>query len=251
ELQATRREPAQGQRHSDDTVPAELGTLLAHPRDRPAPRLVQRLHHGAVRPVTTITGHRGGAGDRRSVAAESGPGSGTGEPAGVADVVHGRAQNLPGRLEPGAADRRELVRGQGRTPGAAAPDLGHPLPCYRGKTASGAAIGHRAPPFVPLRVRRFPHDTGPGHPRRRPALVPSGTTAATVRAGSAGTSSAAGSAVLCVPLLVAPGDGFQRPLRVFLGRVGPEPVLGGADLTALHGVVLEAVVPVLFGVHED
>src|SRR5262249_40618466 len=95
-----------------------------------------------------VAGHRGDAYRGAAEAPEPGPGPRAGEPAGVAHVVDGRAENLPDRLETGAADRRELSRRQRRAPGPAVPDLGHPRPCRRGQTGFAATIGHARPPSV-------------------------------------------------------------------------------------------------------
>src|SRR5215469_2201533 len=157
-------------------------------------------------------------------------------PAGSNPVLRIAANSFVDRAEPQVPVRRiSAIRSRATE--------GRPLPVRPSATAGPLSCRSGSGAF----------HTIPGQDTRADARhwVPSRTIATGVSAGSAGTGSAARSAVLRVPLLVAPADGFQRPLCVFLGRVGPEPVLGGADLTALHGVVLEAVVPVLFGVHED
>src|SRR4029077_4144019 len=74
-----------------------------------------------------------------------GPAAGAAIAAGIADVVHARAEHLAGRLEAGAADRGELLGGERRPPGAAVPDLRHPGPRRRREPGTRAVVGQHGP----------------------------------------------------------------------------------------------------------
>src|ERR1700684_874345 len=78
-------------------------------------------------------------GNGRSRAAEPRPASRAAVPPAVADVVDGGAEHLADGLEPHGLDRRELVGRQRGTPGAAAPDLGHPRLGGRRQLLTGMA----------------------------------------------------------------------------------------------------------------
>src|SRR5262249_40718653 len=74
-----------------------------------------------------------------------GPAAGAAVATGVADVVDARAEHLADRLEADATDRGELLGGERRPPGAAAPDLRHPGPRRRRKPGARAVVGQHGP----------------------------------------------------------------------------------------------------------
>src|SRR5215472_9488442 len=160
ELQAARREVADGQPDSDDAVPAEFGALRGHPGDRGATGLVHGLHQGPVTAHRAAAGcHRDAGVRHRAEHAEPAVAAGVGRTsisAGVTDVVDGSSEHLAHRLESSAPDGTELVGGQRRSPGTALPDLCHPGLGGRRQAAAGID-GHYAPPC--RAVHRSPHDT--------------------------------------------------------------------------------------------
>src|SRR6185437_11281716 len=126
ELEPAGREPADVDAGADHAVPAERGALGLHPADRLVPGLVHGPDQRAEGPGAAGSGHRRDTAVRRREPAPAGPGT-RARVADVADVVDRGAEDLANRLEADAADRGELVGGQRRAPGAAGPDLGHPL----------------------------------------------------------------------------------------------------------------------------
>src|ERR1039457_5174607 len=113
------------------------------------PCLVHRLHQGAKRAVLATPRDLRGAADGLGEGPVPGPRARAAISAREADVVDGRAENLANRLEAHAADGGELSRGQGGSPGPAAPDLGHPRTRSTRQPGSGLIIGHRAPLSAP------------------------------------------------------------------------------------------------------
>ena len=148
ELQAAGREGADRERHADDAVPAELLAFGGHPADRlrggPGTWSAPAAPNEPVAcrcptPCVTLSVRR------RAQPPIARPGARAGVPAGVADVVDGGAEHLADGLEAQCPDRRELVGRQRGSPGAAAPDLGHPRLGGRRKPLTGMAGCPRSP----------------------------------------------------------------------------------------------------------
>src|ERR1039457_3990294 len=218
------------------------------------PCLVHRLHQGAKRAVLATPRDLRGAADGLGEGPVPGPRARAAISAREADVVDGRAENLANRLEAHAADGGELSRGQGGSPGPAAPDLGHPCARGTGQPGSGLIIGHRAPLSAPAP----PGPTIPGMltPAGQARLL-SGFKPAWGRA-QAGVGAGSGRppaglpgwlAVRRLPLLVSFPAGVQGVRGLILGLIRPEPVLTGTSRTVLDRAVLQAVPPGLVIVH--
>src|SRR6202034_4104335 len=66
--------------------------------------------------------------------------------ADIADVVDARPEHLTDRFKTDPPDRRELVRGQRRSPSTGVPDPGHPVLRRLPEPGIRAVVSHRTPP---------------------------------------------------------------------------------------------------------
>src|SRR5262249_7578144 len=147
---------------------AERGALGDHPADRRAARLVHRLDQRPERAVAALARYLGSPGGAPAPVIAA-PCPWAAVAAGVADVVDPGAKHLADGLEAYRADGGELIGRERRSPGTAAPDLGHAG--FRGRWQVVAhndyiSLAQRVlPAWIPH--RRHPR----GRPRRR--AVPS------------------------------------------------------------------------------
>ena len=191
----------------------------------------RRTSRSCRRPDTAGDAHRGTA---VAPHAHAGPRARAGEPAGVADVVHGRAEHLADRLEPGA-------RGSRRTRQWTAPSPRYRCPGSR--PSAPRAAGRQPAPGCHASATRAP-PSGPSG--RRLHLLPAPyrrRRAACRRARLA----VAASHRLRRPIPRCAGARSPALLRFLPGGVGPEPVLGRAAFIGLDRLVPEAEPPAMFG----
>src|SRR5204863_4386077 len=246
ELQPAERERAEAEPHADDPVPAQRRALGRHPADRLPPGVIHGLGQRAVGGPAALPGHLR---RRRDGPAEhtGGPAAGAAVAAGIADVVHARAEDLADRLEADATDRRELLGGERRPPGAAVPDLRHPGPRRRREPGARAVVGQHGP--FRLLLNAAPTLPFPGGQATHAPGSQAGALLAWMRATAPPGEGRRPRSVFGVPLLVAPADGLQGPGRLLLGGVGPEPVLARAVTVPFRPVMPEAIPPAPFIVH--